>query len=78
MIIDISNSLDKIVGNHRFVSDEHKGIELVVGFNEAGDEFNHLLSESIVDFSTVEEIDKVLAAISELKEFALPNRIGKN
>lgn len=53
MIVDISNKLDKIVGNRRFVSDKCREIELVIGFDEVGNRFTHLLSEASIDFKTV-------------------------
>lgn len=71
MLVDISNTVDKIFNHQRFLSNKHAGMQLVVGLDELGNKFIHLLNEDIINFGTVKEIDKVLEAIAELKDFAL-------
>lgn len=78
MLVDISNTLDKILNHQRFLSDKHAGMQLVVGVDESGNRFVHLLNENIINFHTVEEIDKVVEAIAELKDFALSHQHFEN
>lgn len=75
MLVDVSNNVDKILNHQRFISDKYAGMQLVIGIDELGNKFIHLLNEDIISFCTVEEIDKVLEALVELKDFALSNQL---
>lgn len=78
MLVEISNNVDKILNHQRFFSDKHVGMHLVIGLNESGNKFIHLLIEDIITFCTVGEMNRVIEAIAELKDFALSHQHFEN
>lgn len=69
MIIDKTNRLDILLNSKRFVSDEQPGIVLIIHDGQRDD--STIMIENPINFSSLEDIERLEMAIGELKSLVL-------